>query len=133
MRALIAEDDFASRKFLANLLKKYGEVDITVDGEEAVYAFRYALEERDYYDLVCLDVMMPHMDGVQALRLMREMEDGLELPEEKCAKIIMTTALNEVDQVQEAFDFGCEGYAAKPIDVKAFCKVLVRMGLIAHE
>lgn len=133
MRALIAEDDFASRKFLANFLKKYGEVDITVDGEEAVYAFRYALEERDYYDLVCLDVMMPHMDGIQALRLMREMEDGLELPEEKCAKIIMTTALNEVDQVQEAFDFGCEGYAAKPIDVKAFCQVLVRMGLIDHE
>lgn len=133
MRALIAEDDFASRKFLANFLKKFGEVDITIDGKEAVDAFQYALEDKKYYDLVCLDIMMPNMDGIQALRMMRDMEDGLMLPEEKCARIIMTTALNDVEQVEEAFHYGCEGYAAKPIDLAALQKVLERMGLIEHE
>lgn len=39
MKILLAEDDFASRKFMTNYLEKYGECDITVDGEEAVDAF----------------------------------------------------------------------------------------------
>ena len=133
MRALIAEDDVVSRKFLTKLLKKYGTVDITVDGEEAVNAFRYALEDREYYDLVCLDIMMPKLDGIQVLCKMREMEDGLELAEEKCAKIIMTTALSEKENIQKAFDCGCAGYAEKPINAKEFCQVLKRMELIHDE
>ncbi len=131
MRVLIAEDDYASRKSISRFLQKYGEVDITVDGMEAVKAFRYALEDEEYYDLVCLDIMMPQLDGIQALRLIREMEKEIGLPEERCAKVIMTTAINDAEQVHAAFDYGCEGYAAKPIDLEAFRKVLEKMGLIS--
>lgn len=130
MRILIAEDDYASRKSLSRFLQKYGDVDITVDGMEAVKAFRYALEDEEYYDLVCLDIMMPQLDGIQALRLIREMEKKLDLPADKKTKVIMTTAINDVEQVHLAFDYGCEGYAAKPIDLDAFQKVLAKMGLV---
>ena len=56
MRILLAEDDYASRKFGINFLSKYGEVDATVDGEEAVAAFEFAAEDGEYYDLICLDI-----------------------------------------------------------------------------
>ena len=45
MKILLAEDDFATRKFMAGFLSKYGECDITVDGMEAVDAFMMALED----------------------------------------------------------------------------------------
>ena len=74
MRILLAEDDFATRKFMADFLSKYGDCDVTVDGMEAVDAFMMALEEEKPYDLVCLDIMMPVMDGYQALLGIRNLE-----------------------------------------------------------
>jgi two-component system chemotaxis response regulator CheY len=130
MRILIAEDDFASRKFMLRFLSKYGECDITVDGEEVVEAFTMALEENEGYDLVCLDIMMPNLDGYQALKKIREIEKEKGIPEEKMAKIIMTTALNEGKNVTKAFELGCTAYAGKPIDQKKFEKILKKLELI---
>ncbi len=44
MKILLAEDDFATRKFMVNFLSKYGECDVTVDGMEAVDSYMMALE-----------------------------------------------------------------------------------------
>ena len=74
MKILLAEDDFVTRKFMVNFLSKYGECDVTVDGMEAVDAFMMALEDEEPYDLVCLDIMMPVMDGYQALVAIRKLE-----------------------------------------------------------
>ncbi len=57
MKILLAEDDFASRKFMDNMLSRYGECDVMVDGEEAVDAFMMAHEAGEPYDLACLDVI----------------------------------------------------------------------------
>lgn len=130
MRILIAEDDFASRKFLLKFLTKYAEVDVTVDGQEAVNAFELALEDDEPYDLVCLDVMMPNMDGLEALEAIRQIEAGCNAA--KRARVIMTTALNEVNQVDKAFQLGCEGYAVKPINTEKFLMIMDKMGLPIH-
>jgi len=127
MRILIAEDDFASRKFMLKFLTKYAEVDVTVDGQEAVNAFELALEDGEPYDLVCLDVMMPNMDGLEALEAIRQIEAGSDAA--KRARVIMTTALNEVNQVDKAFQLGCEGYAVKPINTEKFLMIMDKMGL----
>ena len=74
MKILIAEDDFASRKFMLRFLSKYGECDVTVDGMEAVDAFLMALDGDEGYDLVCLDIMMPELDGYQVLKTIRDIE-----------------------------------------------------------
>ena len=74
MRILIVEDDFASRKFMMNFMSAYGDCDGTVDGMEAVEAYMMALEDEQPYDLICLDVMMPVMDGYQVLHTIRNME-----------------------------------------------------------
>jgi two-component system chemotaxis response regulator CheY len=131
MRILIAEDDFASRKFMLRFLSKYGECDVTVDGQEAVEAFTMALEAGEGYDLICLDIMMPVMDGYQALDYIRGYEKNNGIPEEKAVKIIMTTALSEGKNVTKAFGLGCTAYAGKPIDPEKFENVLRKLGLIS--
>ncbi len=130
MKILLAEDDFVTRKFMTGFLSKYGECDVTVDGMEAVDAFMMALEDDDPYDLVCLDIMMPVMDGYQALMGIRNLEKERNIPKEKEAKVIMTTALNDEKNVKMAFDLGCTVYSGKPIDQDRFEQVLVKFGLI---
>lgn len=130
MRILIAEDDFACRKFMLRFLSKYGECDITVDGIEAVDAFTMALEGKERYDLICLDIMMPVLDGYQALMQIRQKEEEFRIPPDKRAKIIMTTALNERRHVSKAFELGCTAYAGKPINQKKFVNVMKKLELI---
>ena len=125
MRILLAEDDFVTRKFMTNFLGKYGDCDVAVDGMEAVDAFMMALEEEEPYDLVCLDIMMPVMDGYQALVGIRNLEKERNIP-----KVIMTTALNEEKNVKMAFELGCTVYSGKPIDQDKFEQVLKKFGLI---
>ena len=89
MRILIAEDDFASRKAILKFLSVYGDCDVTVDGMEAIDAFMMALEEDDPYDLICLDVMMPIMDGYQALKNIREIEREHNVSQDDQAKVMV--------------------------------------------
>jgi len=74
MKCLIVEDDFVARKLLKRYLLSYGDSDIAVDGNEAVEAFRQATDEKESYDLICLDIMMPNMNGHEALRNIRQIE-----------------------------------------------------------
>ncbi len=126
LRILLAEDDFASRKFMTKYLSQFGDCDVTVDGEEAVDAFIMALEDENPYDLICLDVMMPVLDGYQVLKAIRDIEVQRGIIKEEKVKVIMTTALNDESNVKMAF----EAYSGKPVDEKKFEKVLKKLGLI---
>ena len=130
MKILLAEDDYVTRKAMDTFLSKYGECDVTVDGMEAVDAFLLALEEEEPYDLVCLDIMMPVMDGYQALVGIRNLEKEKKIPEDKAVKVIMTTALNDEKNVKMAFELGCTIYSGKPIDQARFEQALKKLGLI---
>lgn len=130
MKILLAEDDFVTRKFMVNFLSKYGECDVTVDGMEAVDAFMMALEDGDPYDLVCLDIMMPVMDGYQSLVGIRNLEKERNVPADKAVKVIMTTALNDERNVKMAFELGCTVYSGKPIDQDRFEQALKKLELI---
>ena len=131
MNILIAEDDFTSRRLLQNILAPYGESMITVSGEEAVEAFTLALEQGRPFDLVCMDIMMPVMDGQEALREIRAVEqrNGVKPADE--AKIIMITALGDPRNVVDAYyKGGAALYLTKPIDVRAFIDAVRELGLI---
>ena len=130
MKILLAEDDFATRKFMVGFLSKYGECDVTVAGMEAVDAFLLALEEGAPYDLICLDIMMPVMDGYQALVGIRNLEKERDIPEDKAVKVIMTTALNDESNVKMAFELGCTVYSGKPIDQERFEQAMKKLDLI---
>jgi two-component system chemotaxis response regulator CheY len=130
MKILIVEDDMVSRRFLGKFLAQYGECDIVVDGMEALDAYLIAVKENDPYDLICLDIMMPKVDGVKVLKAIRdfEIQRGI-LPEDR-VKIIIITALADTEFVNKAFELGCEAYAAKPVDTEKLVEVMNKLGII---
>ena len=130
MKVLIADDDFASRKFMLRFFEKYGECDVTVDGKEAVEAYKMAIECGEPYDLICLDIMMPEMDGHQALKTIRKIEEESGVAEDERVKIVMTTALSETRHVTKAFENGCTAYAGKPINQDKLEAMLKKFKLI---
>jgi two-component system chemotaxis response regulator CheY len=130
VRILVVEDDMASRKFLAKFLSQYGDVDMVVDGLEALDAYLLSVKDDQLYDLICLDIMMPKVDGVKVLRAIRDYEISRGVLPEKRVKVIMTTALQETEMVQQSFEIGCEAYAAKPINIEKLKLVMEKLGLI---
>jgi len=131
MRTLIVEDDFTSRLLLQSLLGRYGECHIAVNGREAVDTFRRAWESGQPYDLICMDIMMPEMDGQSAVREIRACEKGQGTLSATGVKIIMTTALDDVKNVVESFKLLCDAYVFKPIDTGSLLDHLRFLRLIA--
>jgi two-component system, chemotaxis family, chemotaxis protein CheY len=117
MRLLIVEDDVVCSKMMWGLLEPYALCDIAKTGKEAVDAFRNAVVEKKPYHLMLLDIMMPEMDGHETIRQIRRIEEheqGQIYP--RGIKIIMTTALDDRDNVRHAFRSLCDAYLVKPID-----------------
>ncbi len=118
MKCLIVEDDFSSRLLLQKLLEPYGECHSATNGVEALEAVSAALKSGAPYDLICLDIMMPQMDGQAALKEIRrlEMEEAEGMVPNESAKILMTTALTDRHNILSAYDELADGYLFKPID-----------------
>lgn len=127
MKILIAEDDRLSRTFLKKFMENYGACDVAVDGMEALDLFMDAVKAKEPYDLLCLDIMMPRIDGLKVLKAIRVLEKQHQL---KHTTIIMMTALADVEYVDEALELGCDAYAAKPIDTEKVTLVMKNLGLI---
>ncbi len=130
MRSLVVEDESTSRRVLQHLLSAFGECHVAVDGAEGVEAYESAFAEGKPYDLVCLDIMMPGLDGQEVLRRIRAFEEQHGRAVGQGAKIIMTTALGDAENVMGAFKAGCESYLVKPIQREAVLKELDKLGLI---
>ena len=127
MRILVGEDDRLSRIFLKKFLTRYGECDVAVDGMEALDCFMDAIKQKKPYDLLCLDIMMPKVDGLKVLKAIRVLEKQHQL---KHTCIIMMTALADVEYVDQALELGCDAYAAKPIDTDKVETAMKNLGLI---
>jgi two-component system, chemotaxis family, chemotaxis protein CheY len=130
MRTLIVEDDFTSRLILQEVLKDYGTVHVAVNGIEAVEAMRQAMLTGEHYDLICMDIMMPEMDGHSALKQIREMERTAGISGRDRAKIAMTTALADADNVTKAINEHCDGYLVKPFNKALILEHLRKFGMI---
>jgi two-component system chemotaxis response regulator CheY len=131
MKMLVAEDDSTSRLLLEVILKEYGTVQSCANGREAVVAFRNALEAGQPYNLVCLDIMMPEMDGKEALRQIRAIENSRGISSTQGVKTIMITALGDVKNMFEAYKELCDAYVVKPVQKNIFLEELRKLGLIA--
>ena len=130
MKTLVVEDNFTSRMLPQKFLAPYGEVHIAVNGKEAVLAFRSARQGDEPYDLICLDIMMPEMDGHATLKKVRELEEAAGVLGLDGVKVVMTSALDDSQNVIEAFRSQCEGYLVKPVEKKALLDQLCKLGLL---
>ncbi len=130
MKTLIVEDDFTNRLLLQEFIKIYGLPHIAINGKEAVKAVRQALDANEPYDLICMDIMMPEMDGQQALKKIRAMEEERGISSTNGSKIVMTTALGDMKNACNAFNSLCDAYLIKPIDKARLIETLHRLKLI---
>jgi two-component system, chemotaxis family, chemotaxis protein CheY len=130
MKTLIVEDDFTSRIILQRTLAPYGESHIAVNGKEAVQAFEIALRQGVPYHLVCMDIMMPEMDGQTALKEIRAIEESAGIMLGDGVKVIMVTALKDMKNVTSAYKAFCDAYIVKPVDREKFVTELRTLGLI---
>jgi len=131
VKCLIVEDDFISRRILKELLSSVCDCDIAVNGEEAIASFRLAHEGKRPYDLICMDIMMPGVDGQEALRRIRELESEMEVPPNLEVKVIMTTALDDPGSVVRAYyKGGATSYIVKPISKQKLMRELRLLELI---
>jgi two-component system chemotaxis response regulator CheY len=117
LRILIAEDDLACRLLLQTFLARYGECHVALNGREAVEAFRTAFAQGSSYDLICMDIMMPEMDGREAVRQIRALEEERGIRSPNGATIFMTTTVQEIRDVFRCFRELCDAYLLKPIDL----------------
>ena len=131
MRILIAEDDKLSCTFLTEFLQEYGQCDTAHTGMETIDKYLEAFKQGKPYDMMCLDIMMPKVDGLMGLKLIRELEAQHKLSSEQQAKIIMMTAIADMEYVDQAFELGCDAYASKPIEIAQVQEVMQDLGLIS--
>ncbi|MFH0785758.1 MAG: response regulator [Pseudomonadota bacterium] len=131
LKILIVEDDFMVRQVLRDILEGYGTIDIAVNGEEAVQAFRIAWRKDVPYDLLCIDIMMPVMDGNEALIKIREIEVSLGIIGSEEVKVIMISALDDVKTVVKSYaKGGATSYIVKPIEKERLIDEMRAIGLL---
>ncbi len=129
MRALIVEDEFLSRKVLRSFLITLFEVDIVVNGQEAVEAFELGHSEGRPYDLILMDIMMPEIDGLETLHYIRQKEEENSLTPK--VKVIMTSALDDPQTVIKSFHDGeASAYIVKPFSKDNLYGELKKLGLL---
>jgi len=130
MRTLVVEDDVTSRLLLQTILKEYGECRVAVDGKEALAEFLAAQQAKQPYQLICLDIMMPDIDGKEVLGAIRDLEKASGRLPETWAKVVMTTALGDPRTVGASFHDLCDSYLVKPIDKAKLLDSLRQLKLI---
>jgi two-component system chemotaxis response regulator CheY len=130
MKTLIVEDDFTSRFLLQTILSTYGECRTAVNGLEALEAYKEANQTGEPFDLICLDIMMPEMDGQEVLKRIRALEEADGRSEKKEVKIIMTTAMSDSQSIIQALCSLCNAYLLKPINKAKLLDHLQSFGLI---
>ena len=94
-RALVVEDNAVVQFLLTRQLSGIAECDVAGDGFQALAFFRCALEDRKPYRAVLVDFQMPGITGLETVRRIREMEEGLP-PEHDPTWIVMLTSFDDM-------------------------------------
>jgi two-component system chemotaxis response regulator CheY len=129
MKILIAEDDKISQKVLCSIVSKVGDCEVADNGEEAFDKYCQSLDSNQPFDIIFLDVMMPEVDGQEALAAIREFESQRGISNDNGVKVIMTTALDDGQNLYHAHANGCVNYLVKPLSRDKVLNAIKKLGL----
>lgn len=128
MRTLLVDDSSVVLLCLRSFVSKYSECDLARDGQQGMDAFTRSVEEQRPYDLICLDLQMPGIDGWTLLGLIRAKEQELQVPTR--SKILVITGTADTEAVVKIKKEGADGYLLKPVSGEKLLDQLVRLGLV---
>lgn len=130
MKTLIIEDDYITSQIMQEIMLQYGSCDIAEDGTQALAKISEALDSKEHFDVIFLDIMMPGISGQEVLTKIRYIEEIYGFQGLDACQIIMTTALDDYDNIKKAFVNQAEAYIVKPIENDKIKKVLQDLHLI---
>ncbi len=133
-KVLIVDDSDFQADMLASILEDMGISTITkaINGSDALKCFEEALLSGTAYSLVFLDIVMPEMDGQEALQRMRALEKKAGISGEDKTTIIMVTSLSSPTDMTTALIQGdCTDYVVKPVAESILKALLIKYGLIS--
>jgi len=130
MKALIVENSAVGRKMLQAHLSEFADCHLAADGGEAVEAVRVSLEQCNPYELICLEIQMPRMDGQKALKAIRLLEKEHGIMGLDCSNVIMISQHRDKDSIISAFNNGCEAYIVKPVTKQKLLEEIGKLALI---
>jgi len=115
-KILIVDDSRTSRKMLRNILESSGHeiVDEAVNGQDGVQKFQ-ALKP----DVITLDITMPIVDGVEALKMIKALDPS--------SKVIMVTAAGQKNKMIDCIKAGANEFLTKPFDQQEILDVIAKM------
>jgi two-component system chemotaxis response regulator CheY len=129
LNILIVDDDPVYQILIQSALEKYGHCDIAGNGREAVEAFQRALDNDKPYDLITLDIVMPSMNGREAVDAIRRIEEERGIPDKSgSVRIIITTSMDDIDNFRGAFEKGCK-VVVKPFSQE---ELLEKVEVLCH-
>ncbi len=113
-KILIVDDNFENRQLLAEVLREVAVCDFAASGKEAIEAYNLALQKKEPYSLILLDIELPEINGLEILAKIRESEKKAGIVLGEGVPVIIVTAYEK--RFLEAFDKGCDDYILKPIN-----------------
>ncbi|MBT4287973.1 MAG: response regulator [Deltaproteobacteria bacterium] len=128
MKILIVDDDISTRQLLHAILMNFATCDMAVDGQKAVELVAQAIEKKEIYDIIFLDIMMPELNGHEALLEIRKLEDSNNIHIGNGSKVVMQTCLDDKENILSSFREGCEYYIMKPYNKLKILELIEKMG-----
>ncbi len=130
LRILIVEDDFTTRHLEVKMLEPFGTCEVAVNGNEAVGAFEMSMLEKQPYDCIFLDIMIPGFNGHEVLKRIRDSEAEEGILGLDRSKIIIVSNLRDMENISKSFQGQSDSYIVKPITRKKVERELHRLQLI---
>ena len=135
MKILIIDDDFVGQEKMVFGLGSYGvDSHVASDVRQAVVAFERALDEKEPYQLISMDLDMSGSDSLHLLQKIRTIEKGRGINMTDRVKVFVLSASDAPEDIARYYMEGqCDSYLTKPLDMDLFVEELQKVGLALHE
>jgi len=132
-RVLIVDDSRYQRHLISQALGQAFSPDQAADGREALALFAAALDIGAPYDLVVMDILMPELNGHEALAAIRRLEAEHGVAPDKVVPAVMLSSLDDPGNMLRAqFDSGAQAYVTKPFTPGTLLEALMTLGLVEN-
>lgn len=134
LRFLVVDDCDLVREITKAILESIVDVETANCGRESVNRFKETVNTKDAFDVILMDIEMPNLDGIDALKEIRQIEKELGMFPPNETKIIMVSALMNHMAIIESLKYGkANSYIVKPIEINELISELHKLGIELKE